>query len=226
MKPFQSLAPGPALRAHGAPLIYRVGWFFEAAIPFFLIIALRPSTVIPMIWACLSYPALLFMFVAMDGRGVRLADLKNRWTLLRVGLVTAVVLSATYGAAAWFWLSGEIGFDHAKCQTIADMIEAGKLGQPGDDEIALPPHLRDATLFGKVSICRATAGHFQYYETWHNHASTKGYAFCPTPHSTPPTEAEIGRDEALIRTIFHDPSITTVSTTEWPGWYYVTIHGY
>ena len=48
-----------------------------------------------------SYPVLLLMFWAMDARGIRWADLRNRRTLLRVGLVTALVLSATYGAA---WL--------------------------------------------------------------------------------------------------------------------------
>ena len=200
---------------------------FEAAIPFFLIFVLRRSTVIPMIWAVLSYPALLFMFVAMDWHGrIRWTDLRSRSTRFRVVLVTALVLSATYGAAAWLWLGGEVSFDHTKCQTIADMIEAEKLGRPGDTEVVLPPQLRDATLLGRVSISRVPLGHFQYFDTWHMHGATKGYAYCPAPHSTPVTEAEVRRDVALIRSTFSDPSSTTIIPTEWTGWYYVTVHGY
>jgi hypothetical protein len=199
-----------------------IGWLFEAGIPLFVIAVLRPSTVIPMIWAALSYPALLFMFVAMDWHGrIRWTDLRNRRKLFGVILVTALVLSATYGAAAWLWLGGEVSFDHAKCQTIADMIEAGKLGQAGDTEVVAPAQLRDATLFGRVSISRVPLGHFQYFETWHRHAATKGYAYCPAPHSTPVTEAEISRDLVLIRSVFSD-----ASPTQWTGWYYVTVNGY
>jgi hypothetical protein len=165
------------------------------------------------------------MFVATDWHGrIRWTDLRNRRTRFRVVLVTALVLSATYGAAAWLWLGGEVSFDHTKCQTIADMIEAGTLGRPGDYEVVLPPQLRNATLLGRVSI--GPPGHFRYFEMWHRHGASKGYTYCPAPHSTPVTEAEISRDLALIRSVFSDTPATTVSPTKWTGWYYVTVHGY
>ena len=183
------------------------------------------TSIITLLWSELAVPALIAMIVVLRGRGFILRGKRKGRGLVLVTLVGGTLFAATYFAARWICLGGEIDFDQKKCESVAKMIEAGTLGAASDDYVKLPPGSRDLTVLGEVVVYRQPSGRFQFFWTWHRHGAVKGYAYCPAAHSQPPTPGEIERDEALIKSVFFDPSTTAITPTRWPAWYYVSVNG-
>jgi hypothetical protein len=128
-----------------------------------------------------------------------------------------------------------IEFNREKCESIVQLIDAGKLTEARPGSIDLPPDLRDATKFGTVYLTRRSGMNLYMFEIWRGKSCNfHGYLYSRLSYEqmglVDDAEVEgLGRGP-MVEIVVGSPSPayphlltvhSTIKPTQWKNWYEV-----